>query len=203
MTKENNPCPAKQALFAFLHPFFQDRQHAFRPDTRFHPGPPVLRFSGLLSLLALPPVFLPPVCPSRFHLPAPLRSTPITALLRYYGGSDSCLALLSPNRSPCFTCTTFLTIPSPPTPCAPIAAFARYPSARWLSRFRRSRLHHSLAGSPDTHGRFEFVILRTGRSPPVALHPASRRRSYSRLQAGERMPEEDFHLSVHARSQAH
>ncbi len=27
-------------------------------------------------------------------------------------------------------------------------------------------------------GRNRFVILRTGRSPPVALHPASRRRSY-------------------------
>ncbi len=54
-----------------------------------------------------------------------------------------------------------------------------------------------------TPGRIAFVILRTDGSPPVALHPASRRRSYLRLQAGERMPEEDFHLSVHARSQAH
>ncbi len=194
----------KAGIICLLSPFFQGRQHALRPDTRFHPGPPVLSFSGLLShFWHSRRCFLPPVYPSRFHLPAPLRSTPITALLRYYGGSDSCPALLSPNRSPCFTCTAFLTIPSPPTPCAPIAAFARYPSARWLSRFRRSRLHHSLAGSPDTQGRFEFVILRTGRSPPVALHPASRRRSYSWLQAGERMPGEDFHLSVHARSQAH
>ena len=136
--------------------------------------------------------FLPPFAPR------PLRR--FSATMR---ASDSCSALLSPHRSPCFTCTAFLTIPSPPTPCAPIAAFARYPSARWLSRLRRSRLHHSLAGSPDTQGRFEFVILRTGRSPPVALHPASRRRSYSRLQAGACMPGEDFHLSVRARSQAH
>ena len=29
--------------------------------------------------------------------------------------------------------------------------------------------------------RIEFVILRTASSPPVALHPASRRRSYFRL----------------------
>lgn len=36
--------------FASLHPFFQGRQHALRPDTRFHPGPSALRFSGLLSL---------------------------------------------------------------------------------------------------------------------------------------------------------
>jgi len=40
-----------------------------------------------------------------------------------------------------------------------------------------------MAGSPETLGQIRFVILRTGRSPPVALHPASRRRSYSRLQA--------------------
>ena len=38
------------------------------------------------------------------------------------------------------------------------------------------------ASSPVTPGRIEFVILRTGRSPPVAFHPASRRRSYVWLQ---------------------
>jgi hypothetical protein len=35
-------------------------------------------------------------------------------------------------------------------------------------------------------GRIEFVILRTSRSPPVALHPAFRRRSYHRLQSPDR-----------------
>ena len=70
-------------------------------------------------------------------------------------------------------------------------------------RFRRSRLRHWLAGSPHTSGRIEFVILRTDRSPPAAPHPASRRRSCSRLQAGERLPEEDFHLSDSPRFQAH
>src|SRR5437588_1907959 len=44
------------------------------------------------------------------------------------------------------------------------------------------RLRHSLAGSPRRAGRIEFVILRTGRSPPAALHPVSRRRSCSQLQ---------------------
>ena len=47
----------------------------------------------------------------------------------------------------------------------------------------------------DRISRNGFVILRAADSPPVALHTASRRRSYIRLQAGERMPEEDFHLS--------
>ena len=51
-------------------------------------------------------------------------------------------------------------------------------------------------------GRIEFVILRTGRSPPAALHHASLRRSCIRLQAGERLPGEDFHLSERARFQA-
>jgi hypothetical protein len=52
-------------------------------------------------------------------------------------------------------------------------------------------------------GRIEFVILRMDRSPPVASHPVLRRRSYSWLQAGERIPEEDFHLSDQTRFQAH
>jgi len=37
----------------------------------------------------------------------------------------------------------------------------------------------------------------------IASHPASRRRSYVQLQAGERIPEEYFHLSVLVRFQAH
>jgi len=47
---------------------------------------------------------------------------------------------------------------------------------------------------PDRLGRNRFVILRTGRSPPVASHPSSRRRSYFQLQvrnvnlAGTRTP---------------
>jgi hypothetical protein len=53
------------------------------------------------------------------------------------------------------------------------------------------------------HGRIEFVILRTGCSPPAAPHHASLRRSCIRLQAGERIPEEDFHLSDYMRFQAH
>src|SRR4029453_17702388 len=85
--------------------------------------------------------------------------------------------------------------PSPTTPRSPTVAFSRYPSARRVSHSRGSRLHHWLLGSPTLAGRIEFVILRMDRSPPVASHPASRRRSYSRLQTGERMSGEDSHLS--------
>jgi hypothetical protein len=93
--------------------------------------------------------------------------------------------------------------PSPTTPQALDVDFARYPSSRRVSCLRRSRLHHVPAGSPTLTGRIEFVILRMDRSPPVAPHPALRRRSYSWLQAGERIPEEDFHLSDQTRFQAH
>ena len=71
---------------------------------------------------------------------------------------------------------------------------------RALARVRTSPFTRRLV---KTSGRIEFVILRTDSSSPVASHPASRRRSYIRLQAGERMPEEDSHLSDHVRSQAH
>jgi hypothetical protein len=40
-------------------------------------------------------------------------------------------------------------------------------------------------------------------SPSVAPHPASRRRSYSRLQAGVGIPGEDLHLPDQLRLQAH
>jgi hypothetical protein len=80
--------------------------------------------------------------------------------------------------------------------------FLTLPFSSTASRFR-SRLRPCIAGSPITPGRIEFVILRTGRSPPAAPHHASLRRSCIRLQAGERMPEEDLHLSDHLRFQAH
>jgi hypothetical protein len=67
----------------------------------------------------------------------------------------------------------------------------------------RSRLRLWYAGSSIAPGRIEFVILRTDRSPPAALHHASLRRSCIRLQAGERLPGEDLHLSDHLSFQAH
>jgi hypothetical protein len=49
------------------------------------------------------------------------------------------------------------------------------------SPYGNSRLRLSLADSPHLAGRIEFLIVRTGRSPPVASHPVSRRRSYLQL----------------------
>jgi hypothetical protein len=84
----------------------------------------------------------------------------------------------------------------------PVVALSRYPSAQLTFLLSRSGLRRSHAGSSMSPCRIEFVILRTGRSPPAAPHHASLRRSCIRLQAGERLPGEDFHLSVRARSQA-
>ena len=142
-----------------------------------------------------------------------LRSIPVTGLLCYYGRSDSCSAGSSvPYRQHehrlCSEQVSLLhapELPIPPSPTTPQsfdAAFARYPSARRISRLLGSRLHLRFAGSPALTGRIEFVNLRMDRSPPVAPHPASRRRSYSRLQAGERLPEGDFHPSVQYNNRA-
>ena len=80
-------------------------------------------------------------------------------------------------------------IPSPTT-CGRSAS-PGHVTPRWVEPRRlpngstpngNSGLRHSLAGSPHHAGRIEFVILRTGRSPPAAPHPVSPRRSCSRLQ---------------------
>src|SRR5512136_3157010 len=101
-----------------------------------------------------------------------------------------------PDRSPCFTSLTFRSLRLQPPPRPPAPLYHATPQLTGSPALRRSRLHHSSAGSPILTGRIEFVILRMDRSPPAAPHPASLRRSCIRLQAGERMPGEDFHPSV-------
>ena len=151
--------------------------------------------------------------PSRIPLPAPLRSTPVTAPRRYYERSDSCAggssapaehehrpdpAQVSLRPVPCrhdHSVSTHLTCPG--------VAFTRYPLAQSVPASLRLRFRQFDAGSSLTSGRIEFVILRTGHSPSIAPHLASRRRSYRWVRAGERMPGEDFHLSVMAPLQAH
>jgi hypothetical protein len=78
------------------------------------------------------------------------------------------------------------------------------------SRTHLSRVPHGVIwASPfpsrltTTTGRNEFVILRTSRSPPVSLHPASQRRSYVRLQSSNPNLDEDLHLVDSIHSQAH
>jgi hypothetical protein len=145
------------------------------------------------------------VSPSAPHPPscAPFAPSPLRDFLATTG------ALTPAGHSPTLGQVSLIHVsdlpipPSPTTPQALDADFTRYPSSRRVSCLHRSRLHHFPAGSPTLTGRIEFVILRMDRSPPAAPHPASRRRSCSRLQAGERIPEEDLHLSGQTRFQAH
>jgi len=88
-------------------------------------------------------------------------------------------------------------------PGGPVIALSHYPSASRASGSLRSGLRLLLAGSPRGKAESSSLTLRTSRSPPVAPHPASRRRSYVRLQAGECVPEEDFHPSDQAHLQTH
>ena len=109
---------------------------------------------------------------------------------------------LVPDRSPWFTWRYLPRIPSPTTPralssllcCPPSVTDSRsLVSDQLLSCSVRvsqtSGRPRALARVPvwtsplmrklvAAHGRIMFVILRTAGSPPVALHPASRRRSY-------------------------
>ncbi len=135
-----------------------------------------------------------------------LRSRPVTALHRYYGRSDSCppgsSALPSMNTGPCYEQVSLIhapDLPIPPSPTTPRPPTSLYHATPQLAGFPASLaglgFAHSLAGSPVLVGRIEFVILQMDRSPPAAPHPASLRRSCIRLQTGERMSEEDFHLS--------
>ena len=122
-----------------------------------------------------------------------LRSRPITALPRYDGRSDSCPsgpgALPSGLGTGSFSGQVSLihalglpTIPSPPAGASPVRL--RTPSRPRPGRprsFSEAGLRSSSAGSPFRVSRIEFVILRTRRSPPAALHPVLRRRSCRRV----------------------
>jgi len=91
---------------------------------------------------------------------------------RYYEGSDSCLP--SPWQAGISAYSALLSDHPAPNHmvCPCIALYV-------ISAYKMSfRLRPALASSPHWPCRIGFVILRAGLSPPVALHPASRRRSY-------------------------
>ena len=188
--------------------YFAEHQHPFRPERRVN---------------RRPTSWLSPFGHSRWvrhHRSArtastflrSLRSTPVTELLGYYGRSDSCslrfFGTWSMNSGSFSEQVSLIH-----ARCLLGHSVSKHQDSRSyrfctlplsLRAFRfRSEVRHWLAGSPTVPGRIEFVILRTGRSPPAAPHHASRRRSCFRLQAGERLPEEDFHLSDYSRFQAH
>jgi hypothetical protein len=219
-------CSARKASgHTSFHAVFQRRQHASRPDTRFGPRPravlPTEPSTRALSGLHAPAPFGRHCRRCRFrgsshHASTFLRPLAPRALPRFDATTDALTSpwpalcaldramntLMTPRRSPCFTCMALRPFRRQPPHAAPPSLSHATPQ-RDGSPGCGSRLRHLAAGSPRTQGRIAFVILRTGRSPPVAPHDASRRRSFLRLQAGERMPEGDSHPPDHARSQAH
>ncbi len=100
---------------------------------------------------------------------------------------------LASSRSLCVMCLAFRPFHLQP-PGVPRHRFSTLPLSVTGFRFR-SGLRQLAAGSPRHPAESSSLTLRTGRSPPGTPHPASRRRSSVRLQAGERLLEKDFHLS--------
>ena len=169
------------------------------------------------SLAALAAGLVRPSSPRRIHLPASLGSTPVTALRRYYGRSDSCPGRLfgggssrmNAARLPRAGLSDSRSRPSGRSasnhPVAPRRRFDTLPisATGFPPTVRGSGVRHWLAGSPVHPAESSSLALRTGPSPPVALHLASRPRSYFQLRAGERVPGEDSHLSDLKRFQTH
>ncbi len=162
--------------------------------------------TGVASRHSRPMVPVSSPCPPSTSL-RPFAPSPLQGLPSSNGRSDSCSASSSVAEKQhehrlCPEQVSLLHAPELPIPLSPTTrqaldiAFARYPSAYRASRRIGFGLHRCSAGSPVLAGRIEFVNLRMDRSPPAAPHPASRRRSSSRLQAGERMPGGDLHPSV-------
>jgi len=149
--------------------------------------------AGLSSvrLVISPSIFLEPFAPP--ELPGFLATmVPLTPVSLLSGGKQ--VSLLHKSQLP--------SIPSPNTPSTPEIALTRYPSASQASRSGFGLRHYS-AGSPFEKAESSSLLLRTGLSLTGVSHPASRRRSSSSLQAGERLPEKDLHLSVRTHLQTH
>ena len=191
--------------FASFHSLNESRQHANGPDARFGASPHGMRRFGLLSQrhcrrgvfrafghsssIFLEP-FAPPALPGFLATMAPL--TPARRLFastlrlspRRAAVPDDEHRLV-PDRSLCVMCSAFQPFHLQP-PGVPRHRFITLPLSVTGFRFR-SGLRHLAAGSPKHPAESSSLALRTGRSPPGTPHPASRRRSSVRLQAGERL----------------
>jgi hypothetical protein len=167
----------------------------------------VFRALGHSSSIFLEP-FAPPALTGFHATMAPL--TPARWSRTAHRGGRACRPL--PGRSLCFTCLAFRAF-RPQTPVRPCRRFGTQPFSSTGFHGASCRVSplglvpQSVWASPlasrlaNRTGRNGFVILRTARSPPVALHLLSRGRSYVQLQAGVCMPEKDSHPSDQTRLQ--
>ena len=124
-------------------------------------------------------IFLPPF-PRDGFASRPSRRSQIKRP-RYYEGSDSCRPHPGQQVSP-LTPLCLPNIQPPTTRRTPNIAFSVTSAVRSEPTVgpSASPIPRGLADTPRRNG---FVILQAVRSPPVALHPASRRRSYFQLHA--------------------
>ena len=146
-----------------------------------------------------------------------LRSTLITGFHPYYGRSDSCsLGSSAYTRFRVFshellTCSEQVSlIHRDVLPDHPVSNHPTCPKRRFSTLPLSSlglRLHGlGFALGPRAHRHVWPNRVRIPTGWPFtscAPHLASRRRSFIRLRAGERIPEGDFHPSIHRASQAH
>src|SRR5262249_32033751 len=188
-------------------PLFEGRQHPLCPDRWFDPGPAAPDLSGTCSLgghchrlffrrfvhrvsTFLHP-FAPPALPGFFATMGAL--TPGRPALRVLI-RDNELRLWRRPGLPAFCHRIFRSFRLQPPTVAPTRIWGlRCRAYRTTSLWPPFRGRASLglrlwrAGSPRRSAESSSLALRTNRSPPVALHPASRRRSYLRFQ-GTRLP---------------
>ena len=158
-----------------------------------------------LVVLSRPPLcihLLPPLAPSPLRdFPATTEAlTPVGPALRPPTG---CMNTVSADRQVSLIHVLDLPFPPSPTTLGPSTSIS-HATPHLVESPAEAGLGFTFPTQAGRlSGRNEFLIVRMERSPPAAPHPALLRRSCSRLQAGERMPEEDFHLSNQARFQAH
>ena len=145
---------------------------------------------------------------STHHLPASLRSTSVTTLLRYYGGSD----FLPPH-------SLRQVLPDSLTRASDRSVLIHQVISH--DRFLTLLQRHALRAGPFpvcALSRLGFAIgwkarqitrpnqvpsVRTGHSPSVALHPVSPRMQLRSALVNERLTRRDFHPSARVRSRAH
>ena len=198
--------------FSSFHSLFQSRQHANGPSARFDPSPSREDLFGLLSLrhcrrlvfrwlghsssIFLVP-FAPPALPGFLATMEPL--TPVQRLFEPPGAMNS--VWFRTGLPVSCVWPSFHSISNHLT--RPRGHFDTQPLSATSPHFRGLGLRHCFAGSPNGPAESSSLKLRTGSSPPVALHLASWRRSYVQLQAGVRIPEKDLHLSDQTHLQTH
>jgi hypothetical protein len=220
--------PAIAVPTVSFDPPFEGRQHALCPNRVFRPAPAEPDVSGLRSrfrhyrrLLFIrlghdtPSSCVPLLPPELPGFVATMDAlTPERRLFLPVGshaGIRHMNTVLSVQVS-LFHVSGLLSILSPTTPPSPMSLSHTTPQRIGLlfpvlsRRARNSRESLGFAIDSQAHRADKpkrVRILRAAPSPPVALHPASRRRSYSQLQAGVCLPEEDLHLSGQIRLQTH